>query len=116
MIVWNWGGAVLGGLTSLFGERGVLACTAAVERTVHRHLQEQIDYLQHHDTELAGLISAIQSEEIQHLEFAEKGLQKQTLPEDLLSWVIAVLTESLIAISTRGDSLFLSRRLRAAGQ
>lgn len=37
MWLWGVGGLILGGVTALLGRQGVLICTEAVERTVHRH-------------------------------------------------------------------------------
>ena len=111
--VWRWGGALLGSITSLTGRQGVLACTAAVERTVHRHLDEQINFLVRHDIALAGLISEIQKDEIEHLAHAENQLASLSFYDRLLSTAISVATETLIFVSTRGDSLFLSQKLKA---
>jgi ubiquinone biosynthesis monooxygenase Coq7 len=113
LIVWSVGGWVLGCLTALMGRAGVMACTAAVERTVHGHMEEQIAFLERRDPELARSIRDIQLEEMAHLDYAERNLA----PGSLLSWVlepfIAACTEGLIALSTRGDSIRLRRALAA---
>jgi ubiquinone biosynthesis monooxygenase Coq7 len=111
--VWRIGGWVLGCVTALLGRAGVLACTAAVERTVHGHLQEQIAFLTRHDIELAGLVAQIQREELGHLAYAESDPAFRRAPVRLLSPLIASATELLIAVSTRGDSIRLRRALRA---
>jgi len=92
----------------------VLACTAAVERTVHRHLSEQISYLTAHDPELANIVQSIQVEENDHLEFAEARLNTKALGVRLLSGAVATATEIMILLSTRGDSLRLRAALKSA--
>jgi len=109
--VWSVGGWVLGCLTALLGRTGVLACTAAVERTVHGHLQEQIAYLRRRDGDLAALVERIQTEELSHLVYAETNLGPSG-PSPLLQGAVGAATEILIAISTRGDSIRLRRTLR----
>ena len=112
MAVWSVGGALLGKSTALLGQTGIMVCTAAVERTVHKHLEEQISYLSELDGELAEIIRKIRSEEDEHLEYAEKHHNQKSPFAQLLSLGVAFATEILIWISTRGDSL----RLRAALQ
>ncbi|HVJ41669.1 MAG TPA: demethoxyubiquinone hydroxylase family protein [Dongiaceae bacterium] len=114
MAIWNTGGAFLGLMTAAFGRFGVIVCTAAVERTVHRHLVEQITYLSDRDPELAQTINDIQCEEDAHLAFAEAHHDPRLLSARLLSAFVAAATEVLIWISTRGDSAKLRDQLRAA--
>jgi len=114
MVVWNTGGDLLGLLTAAFGRFGVIVCTAAVERTVHRHLVEQISYLANRDWELAETIRDIQREEDAHLAFAEANHNPQSVPARLLGAFVAMATEVLIWISTRGDSAILRKQLSAA--
>jgi ubiquinone biosynthesis monooxygenase Coq7 len=110
--VWSVGGRILGGATALLGKRAVMICTAAVERTVHAHLEEQARFLDRYDPELAAIIRAVKVDEDEHLAYAEARHDRRTLPARALSFVIAIATETLIAISTRGDSLSLARSLR----
>lgn len=110
--VWSIGGACLGAVTGLFGRSGVLVCTAAVERTVHKHLIHQIAYLSGRDDELADCIRRIQLEENTHLAFAEAHHDPRALFARWLSSVVAIVTEILIWIATRGDSSRLSAELR----
>jgi ubiquinone biosynthesis monooxygenase Coq7 len=112
MAVWTIGGALLGSCTSALGRFGVIVCTAAVERTVHRHLVQQIAYLDERDPELAALIRDIQDEEDAHLAFAEANHDNRALPARLISVIVAATTELLIWISTRGDSTKLAKLIR----
>lgn len=114
MAVWTVGGAVLGGITALLGPAGIMVCTAAVERTVHKHLNDQIAYLKGRDDDLAALIRDIQSEEDEHLAYAEAHHDSRTLFARFLALVVAVSTDLLIWISTRGDSRQLRAALRSA--
>jgi ubiquinone biosynthesis monooxygenase Coq7 len=111
--IWSVGGAVLGLVTALLGRHGVIVCTAAVERTVHKHLVEQIAYLSGRDEELADGVRKVQVEEIQHLAFAEARHDPQAPFARLLSAVISIITEALIFVATRGDSMRLNAALRA---
>lgn len=110
MIVWSKGGWSLGWICALFGRSGVLACTAAVERTVHRHMDEQIQFLKDRDPELADLIRNIQHQELDHLAYAEALLPVKSVAR-LLEPIIVACTETIIFLSTRGGSLRLSRAL-----
>jgi len=112
LAVWSIGGWVLGCLTALLGHRGVLACTAAVERTVHGHLEEQIAFLLRSDPALAVLVQEIQREEMGHLAYAEDRLPPGSITARLIESVIAVCTGLLIALSTQGASLTLNGALR----
>ena len=116
MIVWSVGGSVLGRATALFGPFGIMVCTAAVERTVHRHLDEQLSYLRGRDDGLAEIVFDVQSEEDAHLAFAEANHNPRSLLARSLSFVVAVATEILIWISTRGDSSRLEACLRHAAE
>jgi 3-demethoxyubiquinol 3-hydroxylase len=110
MSVWSIGGAVLGWATARIGRAGVMACTAAVERTVHQHLVEQQAFLKRHDTELLRIVQTVQQDEDAHLGHAEASLMGGGWLAKAIYPVVAAATEFLILLSTRGDSL----RLRAA--
>ena len=110
--VWSIGGAVLGFATALFGRFGIVVCTAAVERTVHKHLVEQIVYLSGHDDALADGIRQVQVEEDAHLAFAEANHDPASPLARLLSAAVAAVTEVLIWVATRGDSARLGAALR----
>jgi ubiquinone biosynthesis monooxygenase Coq7 len=112
-VIWSVGGAILGLVTALLGRHGVIVCTAAVERTVHKHLVEQIAYLSGRDEELAEGVRKVQVEENEHLAFAEERHDPQALIARLLSGAISIVTEALICIATRGDSVRLNAALRA---
>jgi len=109
--IWTVGGKVLGSVTAFWGQSAVMACTVAVERTVHGHLLDQISFLRKHDAELAGIVEAILEEELGHLSHAETALGSGKLISLLIGPVIVVATEAMIAISTRGDALRLKRDL-----
>jgi 3-demethoxyubiquinol 3-hydroxylase len=104
---------VLGFVTALFGRLGVVVCTAAVERTVHKHLVEQIAYLAGRDDALADGIRRVQVEEDAHLAFAETNHDPAARLPDSLSAMVAAVTEVLIWVATRGDSARLGAALRA---
>lgn len=101
MGLWSLGGGLLGLATGLLGRAAILTCTAAVERTVHRHLNDQKRWLADRDPELARVIARIEVEELEHLSFAEAGAPGVRTPLDGL---IGAVTEALIWLSTRGGS------------
>jgi ubiquinone biosynthesis monooxygenase Coq7 len=111
MWIWSVGGALLGGLTGLMGREAVLACTEAVEATVHRHLDDQLRYLDPRDADLAALVRDIQNEEVGHMQWARD--HRRGAGQGVVHAVVAMATEGLIWLSTRGDSVRLARELRA---
>ncbi|WNJ89302.1 demethoxyubiquinone hydroxylase family protein [Bosea sp. 685] len=116
MQLWSLGGSLLGLLTALMGRQAIWICTAAVEETVHRHLDDQLHFLQSRDVGLRAIISSIREEELAHLNHAEaqlSGEQKRAL-QTVLQSTIAAATETLIWLSTWGDSTRMTRALRQA--
>lgn len=116
MQLWSLGGFVLGAATALAGRRTIWICTASVEETVHRHLDEQMHFLAARDLDLYRIIASIRDEELAHLTHAESQLADtpQSLPANALHRAIAIVTEVLIWLSTWGDSTRMARALRAA--
>ena len=112
MWIWGAGGAVLGTITGLMGRNAVLVCTDAVERTVHRHLEDQVRYLYPQDAELAETIAEIQRQEQQHLSYAVEQRPADGVLGRALGGIIVAATEALIWLSTRGDSARLAAELR----
>ena len=114
MSLWSLGGSLLGYLTALMGRQGIWACTAAVELTVHRHLDEQLQFLQGRDQELHTTILSIREEELAHLHHAEGQLDAPTRSRRALRAMISATTDVLIWLSTWGDSSRMARDLRLA--
>ena len=94
--------------------QGVWACTAAVEATVHRHLDDQLHFLAKRDPEFHAIILSIREEELAHLHHAEAQLRSPGRLLNALRQGIAVTTDVLIWLSTWGDSTRMERALRAA--
>ncbi len=111
MWIWSIGGGVLGGVTGLLGRKAILVCTEAVERTVHRHLDDQLAYLGASDPEMSTAIREIQAQELQHLDYARASRGAINPLTRLLDAVIVGMTEALIWLSTRGDSRRLAREI-----
>jgi ubiquinone biosynthesis monooxygenase Coq7 len=111
MSLWSMGGAVLGFLTALLGRQGIWTCTAAVEATVHRHLDDQLRFLAGRDQELHDAIWNIRVEELSHLSHAEAQLQPPDVYHRALREIISFLTDLMIWLSTWGDSARLAREL-----
>lgn len=108
LALWGLGGSALGLFTGLLGRRAVLTCTAAVERTVHRHLDDQLRWLGEAQPEVSRTIAAIQAEEQGHLAWAEHDGARR----DPLDGLIVLATELLIFISTYGASARMARAVR----
>ncbi|WP_339745807.1 demethoxyubiquinone hydroxylase family protein [uncultured Maricaulis sp.] len=108
-VLWVSGGWLLGLVSLLGGERGIMACTAAIETTVHGHLHEQIRFLQERDPKLAAVIESVRVEEEEHLEHGLEGYDPTCRVARIFTGVVSSVTEALIWIATFGDS----SRLRA---
>lgn len=116
MQLWSLGGSLLGLLTAMAGRRAIWTCTAAVEETVHQHLDEQLHFLENRDIGLHSIISGIREEELAHLEHAETALDgaPHSRVGTALRSLIALITDILIWLSTWGDSTRMTRALKAA--
>ncbi len=101
MSLWGTGGSVLGLATALMGRNAVMACTKAVEQTVHRHLDDQLRFLRGRDEALRAIIAAIQIEENQHLGYAAARLTPSPFNR-LIEAIVDVSTEIVIWLSTQG--------------
>jgi ubiquinone biosynthesis monooxygenase Coq7 len=114
MALWGNGGYVLGFLTGLMGRQGIWICTAAVESAVHRHLEDQLHFLQTRDPELRDLVLSIQEEELSHLHHAEERITSTGWYARSLGGLISWSTDVAIWLSTWGDSTRMTRELAAA--
>ncbi len=115
MQFWSLGGYVLGFATALAGRTAIWICTAAVEETVHRHLDEQMYFLAGRDRELHDIIFSIRDEELAHLVHAQtqlKGVTVHGIGARVLRSTISHATELLIWLSTWGDSTRMAQALR----
>jgi 3-demethoxyubiquinol 3-hydroxylase len=101
LAIWGVGGFSLGLVTGLLGRQAILTCTAAVERIVHRHLDDQLRWLGESEPDITEAIAAVQAEELGHLDWAESGRSR---PGGALDGLIAFATGTLIWLSTYGAS------------
>jgi 3-demethoxyubiquinol 3-hydroxylase len=109
MSLWGIGGWILGFVTACMGRNAIMICTEAVESAVHKHLQDQIRYLDGKDSELQNLILDIQKEEIEHLEYAQQRIKRSWLAKPLSSF-IALSTDVVIWL-TQGDVTRMKRAI-----
>jgi 3-demethoxyubiquinol 3-hydroxylase len=115
MALWSWGGSLLGVLTALMGRQAIWICTAAVEAAVHRHLDDQLHFLQGRDGELRDIILSIREEELAHLHHAEERIVATGMGSRALHHLISFATDAVIWLSTWGDSSRMARDLRLSG-
>jgi ubiquinone biosynthesis monooxygenase Coq7 len=114
MSLWSWGGFLLGLVTALAGRQTIWICTVAVEAAVHRHLDDQLHFLQTRDPELFDVIRSIRAEELAHLHHAEERIVTTGPARRVLYRVITWATDAVIWLSTWGDSTLMARDLRRA--
>jgi 3-demethoxyubiquinol 3-hydroxylase len=107
--LWWIGGAILGAGTALLGRDAILSCTEAVERTVHRHMNDQIDWLRARDAELTAILAAIRDQEVEHL---DKAVAAQGARPRWLDALVTGATELLVWLSTYGASSRMHRATR----
>lgn len=110
MWAWGIGGYALGAGTALLGYQAIMVCTAAVESTVHVHLNDQINFLVGKDDALKDLIAEIKKQELEHLSYAEARLKNWQRYRPLDRF-IRVATEIVIWLSTQGDVSRMRRDL-----
>lgn len=115
MALWSWGGWLLGFLTALMGRQAIWICTAAVEAAVHRHLDDQLHFLQGRDGELRDVILSIREEELAHLQHAEARIAGTGMDSRALHRLITFATDAVIWLSTWGDSSRMARDLQRSG-
>ena len=95
------------------GREAILVCTEAVERTVHRHMDEQVAWLASYDAGLAAAIGAIREEEVAHLNRAGDARSgPSTTWLRTLDRIVAGATELHVGISTYGIASQLRRKFR----
>jgi len=110
--LWGVGGFILGVMTAVLGRNAILICTEAVERTVHRHLDDQLEWLGARDLEVSAVILQIQSQELGHLQYAQGEQDSKTPFGRVLDGFVTASTEALIWLSTYGASGKMIRDIR----
>lgn len=114
MFLWAMGGSILGFATAMLGRQAIWITTAAVEAAVHRHLDDQLHFLNTRDLALYRIIADIREEELAHLRLAEANIERETTATRLLSVVISWSTDALIWLSTWGDLSRMAKDLNAS--
>lgn len=111
MPLWGLGGTMLGLFTGLLGRNAILICTEAVERTVHAHLHEQLEWLGTRDPVLSQTIANIDAQEQGHLQGAQSRQTPHSGFDRTLNRFVASVTALLIWCSTYGASARMARSL-----
>jgi ubiquinone biosynthesis monooxygenase Coq7 len=102
--IWNIAGFALGAGTALLGKRAAMACTVAVEETIDKHYQEQIETLETLGKEEADLKSNIikfREEELEHRDIGLENEAEQTPAYSLLYNMVAGGSKVAIWLSKR---------------
>jgi ubiquinone biosynthesis monooxygenase Coq7 len=89
------GGAVLGLVTGLIGRRAIHATTAAIERVVLAHLEEQLQSLSDDPAARAAVTAIIRDEQTHHDRAVGQIQQIDTLHR-VLDFVVSRSTEAVI--------------------
>jgi 3-demethoxyubiquinol 3-hydroxylase len=90
------GGFVLGFVTGILGRSAIAATTAAVERVVLRHLQQQLVYLQSVDPKAFSTVSAIVEEEKVHHDLALGNVRPGDFWPTIIDPIVVTATECVI--------------------
>jgi 3-demethoxyubiquinol 3-hydroxylase len=95
------GGYVMGFVSALFGRRGIMACTWAVESVVIAHLNEQLKYLRdRNDEEAYRAVQSILEDEENHRDIGLREGGKNFLFGPF-RFLISAFTEGVIRIGMR---------------
>jgi 3-demethoxyubiquinol 3-hydroxylase len=100
--LWGLGGSLLGALTGLMGANAMLTCTEAVKRTVHAHLNKQLEFLGGWDAELYRTNTAIRDEAVGRHDAAQARQTRAGPLLRALDSIVTGLTAFLIWCSTYG--------------
>lgn len=113
--VWSWGGYLLGLITALLGRNAIMACTEAVEDVVHRHINDQIEFLNGKDDLLKDIIDVIKIEELEHLNYANEHVVHTPMAR-MIGRIIRKATGLMIWLSTQGASGLMERDLKTTAK
>lgn len=95
------GGYVMGFVSALFGKRGIMACTWAVESVVVDHLKNQLEYLEgKKDREAYQAVSSILEDEQNHRDIGLEEGGKNFLFGPF-RFLISTFTEGVIRFGMR---------------
>ncbi len=114
MSLWSIGGWMLGFVTALLGPKMIWTCTEVVEDTVHRHLNDQLAFLDGKDQDLFDLIEGIRDEEEGHLSLAQDNVGTHNGFTKTISSLIRASVNLVIWLSTHGDSARMHHDLKGA--
>tara|TARA_B100000575_G_C23073364_1_gene618290 strand:- start:9 stop:536 length:528 start_codon:yes stop_codon:yes gene_type:complete len=101
--IWDFGGSLLGAITSFMGENYVHACTEAVEEVIVEHYKQQILYLKKNklNKEFRLKIKKFCDDEDNHKKYAESNLVDSDFKVNLFKEFTRNLTKAAIKISKK---------------
>lgn len=111
--VWQVGGFALGFCTAIIDKKAAMVCTTAVEETIDKHYQEQIEFLEKNSknpqfqeakinvSELKSKIVKFRDEELEHRDIGYEHNAAQFLAYKPLSNFIKLTVKAAIALSKK---------------
>ncbi len=100
--VWKIGGFSLGAITALLGKNYVMACTEAVEDTIVKHYEEQLNEISgSEEKEIRKKIKKFLADEDKHKETGASGISSNNVQINVFKFLIKGLTKTAIRLSEK---------------
>ncbi|MBM5782274.1 MAG: demethoxyubiquinone hydroxylase family protein [Pelagibacterales bacterium] len=108
--VWKLGGFALGFLTAIIDKKAAMVCTTAVEETIDKHYQEQIEFLEKSEQNqvnqinlenLKNKIQKFRDEELEHRDIAYENKAAEFSAYTPLSALIKSTVKVAITLSKK---------------
>ena len=100
--VWKIGGFSLGALTALLGKNYVMACTEAVEDTIVKHYEKQLNEIpKSEEKEIRKKIKKFLEDEDQHKKTGASGISSNDIKLNVFKFLIKGLTKTAIRLSEK---------------
>ena len=92
------GGLILGAVTGLAGKHAIAATTVAIERTVLKHMEEQLIALQGEDLDAQGAIATVIADEQEHHDQSQHHLPHGSFWKKSIDPLVGGSTASVILL------------------
>ena len=98
--IWGSCGFLLGFITALMGRNAIWTCTDAIESTVLKHLERQLEFLSQYDQEAYDTVLSIKADEESHRVFGQSNSTNTVLNKMLFN-TVKLCTELAIWLGSR---------------